>query len=221
MTSEPPVRPIALAVSVCINSPELKMSRDNRFDLHVVEEFFDRSTCRRLIEEIRREETSAALTYGKGVSGVVDERTRKVSRAAVSSALMSEVTTRLVEYLPRLRDHFDLPVSTIEEPQFLWYRPGSFFVAHQDGNTKLIQLESDRLRRISLSVFLNQQDEAGSPNCYSGGSLVFTDRMTGDRCDMQGETGKLVAFRSELTHEVTPIESGDRFAIVTWCRIVG
>jgi predicted 2-oxoglutarate/Fe(II)-dependent dioxygenase YbiX len=197
------------------------MSRNHKFDLHVVEEFFDRGTCRRLIEEIRRGETSAALTYGKGVSAVVDERTRNVSRTAVSSTSMIEVTRRLVEYLPRLRDHFDLPVSTIEEPQFLWYRSGSFFVAHQDGNTKLIQLESDRLRRISLSVFLNQQDEAGAPDCYSGGSLVFTDRMTGDRHDVQGQTGKLVAFRSELTHEVTPIESGDRFAIVTWCRIVG
>src|SRR4051812_43389620 len=101
MTSEPPVRPIALAVSVYINSPALKISRNKGFDLHVVEEFFDRSTCRRLVAEIRLGETSAALTYGKGVSGVVDERTRKVSRAAVSSALMTEVTTRLVEFLPR------------------------------------------------------------------------------------------------------------------------
>ena len=214
------MRSIALAASVCTHSPALRMSRLHSFDLHVVEEFFDHSTCRRLIEGIRRGETGAALTYGSSDSGVVAERVRKVSRATVSSALITEVTTRVVEYLPRLRDHFDLPVTTIEEPQFLWYRPGDFFVAHQDGNTKMIQLESDRLRRVSLSIFLNQQDEAGLPNCYSGGSLVFRDR-TGERCETRGEPGKLVAFRSELTHEITPIESGDRFAIVTWCRIVG
>ena len=95
-------------------------------------------------------------------------------------------------------------------------------MAHQDGNTKLTRLESDQLRRISLSIFLNKQDdEESTANCYSGGSLVFTDRATGDRRELRGETGKLVAFRSELTHEVTPIKSGDRFAIVTWCRIGG
>ncbi|PYK09426.1 MAG: 2OG-Fe(II) oxygenase [Verrucomicrobia bacterium] len=191
------------------------------FELHVIEKFFDRSICRHLVEEIRRAETRAALTYGKGVSGLVEERTRNVSRATVSSASMTEVMTRLVEYLPRLRDYFGVPVSSIEEPQFLWYGPGDFFVAHQDGNTKLIQLESDRLRRISLSVFLNQQADSESPDCYSGGSLVFSDRLRGERRVIRGETGKLVAFRSELTHEITPIENGDRFAIVTWCRIVG
>jgi predicted 2-oxoglutarate/Fe(II)-dependent dioxygenase YbiX len=72
-----------------------------------------------------------------------------------------------------------------------------------------------------LTIFLNEQAHDELPDSYSGGSLVFTDRLTGDRCEMRGQTGKLVAFRSELTHEVTPINRGERFAIVTWCRIVG
>jgi SM-20-related protein len=194
---------------------------DKEFDLHVVEDFFDHCTCRRLIDEIRQVETMSALTFGHGDSGRVDEGTRKVRYASMSSQTVERVSSRLREHLPRLRDHFDIPLSTIEEPQFLWYVPGDFFVAHQDGNTKLIQLESDRLRRISLSIFLNQEDDEAAPNCYSGGSLVFTDHITGDRREMRGEAGKLVAFRSELTHEVTPVKSGDRFAIVTWCRIVG
>jgi SM-20-related protein len=197
------------------------MSRaEDKFDLHVVENFFDLSTCQRLIDEIRLSETNTALALGKGEWGAVDERTRKVRRAALDSQTAAAVTSRLLDHLPHLRNHFDLPVSSIEDPQFLWYGPGDFFVAHQDGNTKLIQLDSDRLRRISVSIFLNRQSEDEEPDCYCGGSLIFTDRIKGDRCVMRGETGKLVAFRSELTHEVMPITSGDRFAIVTWCRIV-
>jgi len=196
------------------------MSGNGRFDLQIVEHFLDPERCRRLIDEIRQAETSNALTYGKRESGLVDERTRKVRQATLNSETKVSITTRLLDLLPRLRDRFDLPLSTIEEPQFLWYGPGDFFVAHQDGNTKLIRLDSDRLRRISVSVFLNHEGEVDSPDGYAGGSLIFTDRLTGDRCLVRGETGKLVAFRSELTHEVTPVICGDRFAIVTWCRVV-
>lgn len=194
---------------------------DGKFDLCVVENFFDEATCRCLINEIREAESGAALTFGRGDSGAVDEGARKVRSARLTSQTVDCVTSLVVEHLPRLREHFDIPVRSIEEPQFLWYRPGDYFVAHQDGNTKLIQLESDRLRRISLSIFLNEQANDELPESYSGGSLVFTDRLTGDRREMPGQTGKLVAFRSELTHEVTPIKRGERFAIVTWCRIVG
>ena len=191
------------------------------FDLYVVSNFFDVGTCQVLMDEIRQVETGSALTFGHGDSGRVDEGTRKVRYASMNSRTVNRVMSRLHEHLPRLRDYFDIPLSTIEEPQFLWYGPGDFFVAHQDGNTKLIQLESDRLRRISLSIFLNEELDDDSPGSYAGGSLVFTDRITGDRCEVRGETGKLVAFRSELTHEVTPIKRGNRFAIVTWCQIVG
>jgi len=196
------------------------MARADTIDLHVVKNFFDVSTCRHLIEEIRRGEHNSALTYGKS-DGSVDERTRKVKCATLDSQIVDQVAAQLREHLTSLREYFDIPVETIEEPQFLWYRPGDFFVAHQDGNTKLIQLESDRLRRISLTIFLNDQANDESPKSYSGGALVFTDLFSGDRREMPGEAGKLVAFRSELTHEVTPIKHGERFAIVTWCRIVG
>ena len=190
------------------------------FDLHVFTEFFDAGTCRGLIDEIRGAETRSALTYGHANAGKVEEGTRKVKYASVGAQTIDRVVCRLREHLPLLRDHFDVPLSTIEEPQFLWYGPGDFFVAHQDGNTKLIQLESDRLRRISLSIFLNNQNDEESQDCYCGGSLVFNDRVNGGSCEVRGETGKLVAFRSELTHEVTPVKSGERFAIVTWFRIV-
>jgi predicted 2-oxoglutarate/Fe(II)-dependent dioxygenase YbiX len=33
-----------------------------------------------------------------------------------------------------------------------------------------------------------------------------------------GEPGTLVAFRSETTHEVTPVTHGQRYTIVSWYR---
>src|SRR5580765_434360 len=160
------------------------MPSADTIDLHVVRNFLDFSTCRNLIEAIRHGEHRSALTYGKSDSGTVDERTRKVRRATLDSHIVDQVAAQLREHLTSLREYFDIPVETIEEPQFLWYRPGDFFVAHQDGNTKLIQLESDRLRRISLSIFLNDQANDELSESYSGGSLVFTDPLTGERREM-------------------------------------
>jgi len=197
----------------------MSCARDS-FDFYVCGNFLDAASCNRLIDEIRRSEAGKAMTYGKGDAGSIDERTRRVRTALVSKDTIDKVSSRLSEHLPHLRSHFQIELDSFEEPQFLWYSPGDFFVAHQDGNTRLINLESDRLRRISVSIFLNREGEDEAPDCYSGGALVFSDRATDNRSVVRGETGKLVAFRSELTHEVTPIKSGNRFAVVTWCRIM-
>jgi predicted 2-oxoglutarate/Fe(II)-dependent dioxygenase YbiX len=85
----------------------------------------------------------------------------------------------------------------------------------------MIRLASDAERRISISLFLNQQSEDSTPGTYTGGSLKFSDyrKPPPDReFYMPVETGLLVAFRSELTHEVTPITRGERYSIVSWYR---
>ena len=195
-------------------------SAEQNFDLHTVENFFEADTCARLVEKIRRAEQTSALTYGSGDTAAIAERTRKVRQARLDQETISWVTAKLFDYMPHLREHFSLPLSTCEEPQFLWYGPGDFFVAHQDGNTGLLRLETDRLRRVSISIFLNRRSEMDESQMDEGGSLVFTDRLSGNRFVVNEDAGKMIAFRSELTHEVTPVVRGDRFAIVTWCRIM-
>lgn len=164
-----------------------------------------------LAEDMRSAARTAALTYG-GSSPAVDERVRRVSSITVSEQNRALVTSKLINYLPALSRHFLVHLTGCEDPQFLCYRVGDFFVAHQDGNTGLINLESDRSRRVSVTVFLNDQEE------YEGGSLVFTNYRTGNRVEFKGKAGMLLAFRSETTHEVTPVKSGERHAIVTWFR---
>ena len=191
-------------------------SMDNSsFDLHIVKDFLAAETCRNLIAEMRQSSMMRALTYGKG-DAAVDERVRRVSRASVSKKTFMSVAARLEQHSAPLSHHFGIKLANVEEPQFLIYRVGDFFVAHQDGNTGLIQLESDRSRRVSLSIFLNNQSATAEPGTYSGGALVFSDWRSGSRYELAGKAGMLVAFRSELTHEVTPVTHGERFAVVSW-----
>ena len=157
----------------------------------------------------------AALTYGKG-DAAVDERVRRVRHVSVSEETLAFVSRRLEDLREPIARHFGIKLTSFEEPQFLCYRVGDFFVAHQDGNTGLVNLDTDRTRRISVSIFLNNHSAMLEPDSYAGGALVFSDWRTGSRHEIAGEAGMLVAFRSELTHEVTQVTHGERFAVVSW-----
>jgi len=187
-----------------------------QFDLHLARCFFDVQTCRELIGELRRSSSRPALTYANDNLGSVDERVRKVARLMPSPETVDYVMRRLTAYRESLEEHFKVSLSGCEDPQFLRYRVGDFFVAHQDGNTGLTRLDTDRSRRISLTIFLNHQSERPEPNAYCGGSLVFSDWRNGAECRLAGEAGTLVAFRSEVTHEVVPVTDGERYSIVSW-----
>lgn len=197
------------------------MRSSSGYDLLVAREFLSESFCRNIITEAHNATVIPATVYGRTDSGTVDERVRKTSRLHVSQETVQLVTTQLLDYKAIVEKHFQISLRDCEEPQFLRYNVGDFFVAHQDGNTGLIRLASDAERRISISLFLNQQSEDLTPGTYSGGSLKFSDyrKPPPDReFYMPVETGLLVAFRSELTHEVTPVTRGERYSIVSWYR---
>ncbi|HKB65146.1 MAG TPA: hypothetical protein VKC61_04770 [Pyrinomonadaceae bacterium] len=128
-------------------------------DLHLARRFFDVETCRELIGEMRRSSSRPALTYAIDNLGSVDERVRKVARLMPSPETVEYVMRRLTAYRESIEEHFKVSLSGCEDPQFLRYRVGDFFVAHPDGNTGLMRLDTDRSRRISMSIFLNHQSE--------------------------------------------------------------
>lgn len=189
------------------------------FDLYMVRNFFDAETCRELVTEMRRSPASPAVVYGRGDAGAVDERVRKVSRLLPTAETVEQVGRRLLECRGAVGDHFGISLSGCEDPQFLLYRVGDFFVAHQDGNTGLIRSEREQSRRISVVIFLNRQSETPERDAYCGGTLVFSNwraRPGHREFRLSVEAGTLVAFRSETTHEVIPVTHGERYSIVSW-----
>jgi SM-20-related protein len=190
----------------------------DRFNLYLVSGFFDVRVCVEIVGELRRAPESAATVYGRGESGAVDERVRKVARLAPSRETVERVKQRLLECRGEVGAHFGMSLSVCEEPQFLRYRVGDFFVAHQDGNTGMLLSEREQSRKVSVVIFLNRQSETTEPDGYGGGSLVFSDWRPGRRGEfrLSGEAGTLVAFPSETTHEVIPVTHGERYSIASW-----
>ena len=189
-------------------------------DLLTVENFFDQPLCERVVAELAAAESSAATVYGRSASGAIDSGVRRTLRVFPSSETVELVTGRLWALKDAIEKHFDVSLTECEEPQFLRYRQGDFFVAHQDGNTGLLRLETER-RRISTVIFLSRESDVPGPGVYGGGSLVLMNHRPSSNYQpfrVSAEPGTLVAFRSETTHEVTPVTHGERLSIVSWYR---
>ena len=156
---------------------------------------------------------SAATVYGSSVSGTIDQSVRRTFRVKPSNETVALVVQKLLELKDAIEKHFGVALKECEEPQFLRYEPGDYFVAHQDGNTPMIRDDSLH-RRVSAIIFLSD------PADYEGGKLLFHGRYPDamQRLEVPAPRGSLVAFPPEQTHEVTPLTAGSRFTIATWYR---
>ena len=176
-------------------------------DLFIVTQFLEASQCDQIVAEMKTAAGSSATVYGTSVSGTIDQSMRRTFRVNPSNETVAFVIQKLVSLKDSIEKHFNVVLNECEDPQFLRYREGDFFVAHQDGNTGLLRLETEK-RLISTVIFLSRD--------YFGGSLVFSNLR--EQFEMPAELGMLVAFRSETTHEVTPVTQGERYSIASWYR---
>ena len=184
-------------------------------DLFGVSQFLEPFLVDAIVAELKAATGSAATVYGSTVSGSVDESVRRTFRVKPSNETVALVIQKLLALKEAVEKRFDVVLKEGEEPQFLRYREGDFFVAHQDGNTGLLRLDTEQ-RLISTVIFLSRECESPEAGAYAGGSLVLSNLR--ERFRVAAEPGMLVAFRSETTHEVTPVAHGERYSIASWYR---
>ena len=169
--------------------------------LCVVEAFLEGASLERLRGAMRGAGGAAAP-----VSAVASAR--RTTELVVPDGLRAEVERALEDRRAELAGRFDRELDEVERAQFLRYAPGDYFVAHQDGNTPMVP-DHTLHRRVSAVLFVSD------PGDYDGGALV----LHGDeRVALSPPAGTLVAFPAETTHEVTPLERGERLTVVAWYR---
>jgi SM-20-related protein len=186
------------------------------FNLFLLRNFLDAEACAKLKAELVLSPTTQAPVYIEGAEGTIHETVRRTTSLHPSADTISEIHQRMLVQKSALETHFRLSLTDCEPPQFLRYEKGDFFVRHQDGNTKQLDFDHLRIRRISIVVFLNDFANEPRESCYSGGLLNFYDEQ--GTYGLRGETGLLVAFAAETLHEVSPVASGERFTIISWFR---
>jgi predicted 2-oxoglutarate/Fe(II)-dependent dioxygenase YbiX len=162
----------------------------------------------------------AAGKISSGLSGIVNEDVRRVSCVEADAEFRAPIRKNMFEILPRMADHFKMPLEGFEGLQFLVYFPGGFYKQHRDNSDDPQAREAARRRRISVVIFLNSEAAGPSPGCYGGGELTFYGLMPDAawKCGfpLTGSPGLLIAFQSDVVHEVTPVLHGMRLTIATW-----
>lgn len=190
--------------------------------VYVEKDFLNPSECDTLRKEIRASLlVPADVIDADSSNGRIDERVRRVREAHVNSPTVEAVIDKLALLTPTVASFFSVPLTGIEEPQFLLYQGDDFFLAHQDRDDYPGKDGKVTQRRISTVVFLNNCASNPDEHTYSGGSLTLYGLLSGPQwagCGfpLVGDEGTLVAFSSDIVHEVKPVLSGQRFTIVTW-----
>lgn len=191
-----------------------------RLGLFVECDFLDSATCRRLRSEMMASANAQATVAGQEASDVVDHDYRRAKRRQVTPGSAEFIVSRLDDLRPALESHFDVSLTRCQTPQFLIYGEGDFYRPHRDNSNDVRTSKYVRQRRISTVLFLNSANDT-SEQTFNGGSLVFYGLMSDPRSKSRGfpldpTTGLLVAFRTDVVHEVCPVLSGQRFSIATW-----
>ncbi|HKG59091.1 MAG TPA: 2OG-Fe(II) oxygenase [Pyrinomonadaceae bacterium] len=189
------------------------------FNLFLLPNFLDAETCAHLRAALAAAPKTQAPVYIQGTEGLVHENVRKTTSVHPAAENFSEIHARLLQQQSAIEQHFGETLHDCERPQFLRYQKGDFFVRHQDGNTRQLDFDHLRIRRISIVVFLNDHSVEPRDGGFSGGVLTFYDPADQTMTfGLEGETGLLVAFTAETFHEVLPVTSGERFTIISWFR---
>jgi SM-20-related protein len=193
----------------------------NAFGLLGKQGFLTPEDCRALRDEIAQASASAATVREEGREYGVDEGKRKTRWAEVSQEASGLVVDRLTQLLPEVSERLGVQVSGVQNPQFLRYREGDFFRRHRDRNPDAEAAKFARERQVSAVLFLNGESNEPAPDTYEGGALtlygLMEDREGGSiGLPVTGEAGSLIAFPSDMVHEVTPVSRGERYTVVSW-----
>lgn len=195
----------------------------SKLGVYVSKGFLKPEMCKEIRDEMISSESSTSRVYKDG-SSTVDTKERSSKEARVSQKTESYIKDLLTNKQIELENHFSTKLTGHQPPQFLIYRPGTYFSAHQDSDPNADDPMEIYERRVTSIIFLNSpQDENCSQDCFSGGSLIFYGLLDDPECNKFGfplevEEGLLIAFKPDLYHEVTEVTKNNRFCVVTWFK---
>jgi SM-20-related protein len=191
-----------------------------RLGCFVIKGFLDEDTCAGLRTEIR---TNVQVPANIGSTGgyIVDEQFRKSKYAEVSERSQLYVKSRLLTLKERLEQHFALVLTGCQNPSFLVYGEGDYFRPHVDNSHNPDYPEAIRERRVAVIVFLNGESTIPKHDAYSGGNLIIHGTIEGFgnssyAFPLTGEPGLLIAFKTDVVHEVSAVTRGERYSMVSW-----
>ena len=198
----------------------MKTDTNSSFGLFVKKNFLDEDLC----ESIRSEMSSSGgnlASIVKSDERLLDENVRRTVEKKVSDETRALLSDILSGVKGELESYFGVTLSHPQKPSFLYYSEGDFFQLHVDRGSDPKNPVTVKERKVSAVVFLNDETAEPGNGTYTGGSLIIYGILKDPRFESRGfkvpgTTGMLLAFPSDLCHEVTPVTNGSRYTVVSW-----
>jgi predicted 2-oxoglutarate/Fe(II)-dependent dioxygenase YbiX len=183
--------------------------------------FLDARTCARLRADVGAAPASAATVRTDDRTYDVDRSTRSAEWAKPAPAAVELVEGRLAAVMPEVSRHYGFALTGLQPLQFLVYRQGDFFQRHRDRGEGDDTPEFSRARRVAAVIFLNGEGDPSVSAGYRGGALTLDGLFEQSKAEtlafpLEAEEGLLVTFPADVMHEVSPVEAGERYTVVTW-----
>ena len=140
-------------------------------------------------------------------------RVRNASLIEPAARVISHVEARLEFCRELVGASLQVGLGAREGPGFIRYPDGGYYRPHIDCGVDPQWPDASR-RAASLVIFLNSSRAQSEEGEFDGGLLRLCE--TDGEIDVAPEAGLLVAFPSDVLHEVTPVCGGTRDAIVDW-----
>lgn len=184
--------------------------------VQVVPGFLSRNECSRLLDLATRLRSEEAAVTREQEGKLVTERSAYRVTTVIKNFDQPEAFVPVVAraFREQIEPAFDTRIEWFEWPDVLLYDPGGRYDIHTDSDLRYKQSgQWHRVmdRDLSLLIYLNDD--------FSGGELEFPSRNR----TIRPQAGMLVAFPSDhrFAHAVSPVVSGQRYAIVSWAATVG
>lgn len=141
-----------------------------------------------------------------------DSGGRNASLVEPPDTVIRLVETRLDACRQLIGTSLQLVLGDREGPGFIRYPDGGYYRIHRDRGGDPEWPDAAR-RAASVVIFLNSSGRASGGDFDGGVLRLFSPD---GEVDVVPEAGLLVAFRSDVPHEVTEVIGGTRDSIVDW-----
>ena len=177
-----------------------------------------RAACLRSIESMTAATPRSGGVLRRGEE-ICDVRLRSCFEHVPDGDVTAVVTKTLWAAAMAIIDRDEASQCKLDGPKFCSYPAGGYFRAHRDRSQDARDPAYVRRRTLSFSCVLNDHHSAGGLPTFDGGTLVlYVPDSNGSvaAVNLRPSAGLVVAFRAGLMHEVRPVRTGTRFAIVAW-----
>jgi SM-20-related protein len=147
---------------------------------------------------------------------VVNRHVRNAFDVEIEHSTLAEVDRLIDRFRGDVSEFFGVALQNAEGCSFLRYLEGGFYRAHRD---RIDDADPQWPRRVSLVLFLTTAGHDAGAGCEGGALRLYNPRdpsRDDAPFDIPPVEGTLVAFRSNVLHEVLPVTAGVRDTVVNW-----